>query len=121
MNWKMTAKTILVQLHHKIETFEHLSRHIVLVVHDCLLEYMRENFSFGHLNQARSEDSMHFHSYSLCFDDGEYQLHLAERCSTDVAGLATALGLQAQAKVELDVIFANLERKLSDQTLWMPA
>lgn len=24
MNWKMTAKTILVQLHHKIETFEHL-------------------------------------------------------------------------------------------------
>lgn len=31
MNWKMTAKTILVQLHHKIETFEHLNKHLVLV------------------------------------------------------------------------------------------
>ena len=24
INWKMTSKTILVQLHHKISTFEHL-------------------------------------------------------------------------------------------------
>ena len=27
MNWKMTAKTTLVQLHHKIETLEHLGKH----------------------------------------------------------------------------------------------
>ncbi len=26
INWKMTAKTILVQLHHKVETFEYLSK-----------------------------------------------------------------------------------------------
>jgi hypothetical protein len=32
MNWKMTAKTILVQLHHKLETFEHLGKHLVLVI-----------------------------------------------------------------------------------------
>jgi hypothetical protein len=25
MNWKMTAKTILVQLHHKIQTFDTVS------------------------------------------------------------------------------------------------
>ncbi|MDP3002596.1 MAG: NotI family restriction endonuclease [Bacteroidales bacterium] len=31
MNWKMTAKTILVQLHHKIDTFEYLNKHLVLV------------------------------------------------------------------------------------------
>ena len=24
MNWKMTAKTILVQMHHKVKTFEHM-------------------------------------------------------------------------------------------------
>ena len=29
MNWKMTAKTILVQLHHKIETFESINKHLV--------------------------------------------------------------------------------------------
>jgi hypothetical protein len=26
MNWKMTAKTILVQMHHKIRTFEHVNK-----------------------------------------------------------------------------------------------
>ena len=39
MNWKMTAKTILVQLHHKIQTFEALNKHLVLVIQDFLLEY----------------------------------------------------------------------------------
>ncbi len=34
MNWKMTAKTILVQLHHKVGTFEHLNKKLVLVVQD---------------------------------------------------------------------------------------
>ena len=30
MNWKMTAKTILVQLHHKVDTLEHIG-----VYHPC--------------------------------------------------------------------------------------
>ena len=34
MNWKMTAKTILVQLNHKIATFEHLGKRLVLVLQD---------------------------------------------------------------------------------------
>jgi hypothetical protein len=36
LNWKMTAKTILVQLHHKIQTFEHVGKHLVLVHQDHL-------------------------------------------------------------------------------------
>lgn len=57
MNWKMTAKTILVQLNHKIQTFEHLNKHLVLVIQDRLLTYMRREFSFGHLSQqARVAD-----------------------------------------------------------------
>lgn len=32
MNWKMTAKTTLVQLHHKIQTFETINKHLVLVI-----------------------------------------------------------------------------------------
>lgn len=43
MNWKMTAKTILVQLHHKINTFESLNKHLVLVSQDCLLDYIKMN------------------------------------------------------------------------------
>ena len=41
MNWKMTAKTILVQLHHKIDTFESINKHLVLVIQDHLLEYIK--------------------------------------------------------------------------------
>src|SRR5262249_39463779 len=37
MNWKMTAKTALVQMHHKIKTFEHLSKKLVLVLQNHLL------------------------------------------------------------------------------------
>jgi hypothetical protein len=62
MNWKMTAKTTLVQLHHKIETFEHVNKHLVLAVQSDLLEYMESAFSFDHVTDARIGDSMHFHA-----------------------------------------------------------
>lgn len=121
INWKMTAKTILVQLHHKVETFEHLAKHLVLVVQDCLLAYMRGTFAFGHLNDPRLGDTMHFHAYAFERTGREYRIQLTERRSTDAAGVLTALGLQAPARVELDVILANIQQKMSEDTLWTPA
>lgn len=119
MNWKMTAKTILVQLHHKIETFEHLSKHLVLVIQDHLLNYMKKEFSFSNINSIpKVGDPMHFHSYELAIgDDQNYHIKLNERLSTDSVGLAAAMGLQAEAKIELELIFKLLERKISDSTL----
>jgi hypothetical protein len=38
MNWKMTAKTILMQLHHKVTTFEHLNKHMVVTIQDSFLD-----------------------------------------------------------------------------------
>lgn len=65
MNWKMTAKTILVQMHHKIETFEHVHKKLVLVIQDKLLQYMSKEFNFSHLKSpALLGDSMHLHAYS---------------------------------------------------------
>ncbi|QQS66580.1 MAG: hypothetical protein IPP08_12640 [Chlorobiota bacterium] len=118
MNWKMTAKTILVQLHHKIETFEHLSKHLVLVVQDCLLDYMQKEFSFSHISKtAKIGDSMHFHSYQLKGKDNGYHLSLYERMSTDSAGISKCMGLQAEANIELDIILKTLESKISVNTL----
>ena len=123
MNWKMTAKTILVQMHHKLLTFEHVNRKLVLVVQDKLLEYMEREFNFDHLNRPASiGDAMHFHSYSLSQkDDGDFRLQLDTRLSTDEAGIATCLGLQAEARVELEQIITALEKKISDATLFTPA
>ena len=61
---------------------------------------------------------MHFHSYKLAIgDDQNYHIKLNERLSTDSVGLAEAMGLQAEAKIELELIFKLLERKISDNTL----
>lgn len=117
MNWKMTAKTILVQLHHKIETFENVNKHLVLIVQDCLLEYMSREFKFDHLHYpARTGDSMHIHSYSLRNKDF-FRLDLNSRLSTDANGISVCLDLQIEAKVELDHIINELEKKISENTL----
>ena len=81
MNWKMTAKTILVQMHHKLLTFEHVNRKLALVVQDRLLEYMEKEFNFAHLNRPASlGDPMHFHAYSVSQkDDGAFRLNLVFR------------------------------------------
>lgn len=116
MNWKMTAKTILVQLHHKVTTFEHLSKTLVLVVQDRLLQYMRSQFDFAHIEGVRGGDPMHIHAYGLDNQE-EFILKLRERISTDTDGIGKALGLQASARVELDVIIEQLRAKMSERTL----
>lgn len=117
MNWKMTAKTILVQLHHKIELFEHVNKHLVLAVQDRLLDYMRREFKFDHLSKPKLSDSMHFHAYDLKKHTDGYQIKLADRFSTDRAGIATCLGRVEHARVELAQIYTVLESKLSKMTL----
>lgn len=118
MNWKMTAKTTLVQLHHKIQTFEAVNKHLVLVTQDHLLNYLCENFEFDHVVQARQGDSMQFHAYQFRESDGVYSMQLASRSSTDSEGLAICLGLKAEPKIELDKIIEQIERKVSRETLF---
>lgn len=122
MNWKMTAKTILVQMHHKIQTFEHLNKKLVLIVQDKLLDYMGREFNFGHLqNPASIGDAMHFHAYSMMKQpDSKYVLSMENRWSTDADGIGQCLGLQTEAKVELEQIILALELKISSDTLFVP-
>lgn len=119
MNWKMTAKTILVQLHHKIKTFENVDRHFVLIVQDCLLNYIKKEFSFDHVSQyPMIGDTMHFHSYNLKDVDGQLKLFLHERYSTNSDGISMLLGLNADANVEFDELAKLLESKISDKTIF---
>ena len=117
MNWKMTAKTILVQLNHKIATFENLSKRFVLVLQDCLLDYMRHEFAFDHIQGVRDGDPMQFHAYELRKEASAYTLNLKERISTNALGIARCLGLQADMKVELQMILNQIEIKLPQSTL----
>lgn len=117
MNWKMTAKTILVQLHHKIQTLEAINKHLVLVVQDRLLDYMKREFTFDHLSDARTSDPMHFHAYNMTVAaGGGHSISLTTRLSTDCEGVAKALGLQGEAKVDLEVIQNAIEQRITART-----
>ncbi len=119
MNWKMTAKTILVQIHHKIHTFEHLNKHLVLVTQDCLLDYIKKEFTFDNVSyNPKIGDAMHFHSYKILPNNTTLKLQLAERYSTDSEGISTLLGLQAEAKIDLKQIIDTLVCKINDNTLF---
>ena len=115
MNWKMTAKTILVQLHHKARTFENLHRHLVLIIQSPFLDYMKSQFSFDHVKDVRMGDVVHIHAYALEDKGDRFCLSLSRRLSTDVAGIAKCLGLQAAANVAFEEIAAILESKLKDE------
>lgn len=122
MNWKMTAKTILVQMHHKAQTFEHVHKKLVLVIQDKLLAYMNREFKFDHLRSPASiGDSIHLHAYKMDQQpDQSYKLSMQSRLSTDADGIAICLGLQAEARVELEQILNALQEKLSPATLFIP-
>jgi hypothetical protein len=122
MNWKMTAKTILVQMHHKAQTFEHVNKKLVLVIQDKLLAYMTREFKFEHLKApAVLGDSVHLHAYRMGrASKGDFRLSMASRLSTDADGIGTCLGLQAEARVELAQIMAALQAKISPATRFRP-
>jgi hypothetical protein len=120
INWKMTAKTILVQLHHKIQTFEAVNRKLVLVLQDDLMRYMAREFSFGHLAEGFLSDSMHFHPYQLADEPTGITMHLGQRRSTDEAGIATALNLGQTGRVEVEELLSRLQAKMSAKTRWQP-
>ena len=115
MNWKMTLKTILIQMHHKSETFEHLNKHLVLIIQKPLYEHMLSDFDFGDIKGVRVGDPVHIHSYDFTESKNKLSLSLDTRVSTDSAGIAKCLGLNAESKMELQDIIALLEQKLTDE------
>lgn len=103
LNWKMTQKTILVQLLHKIETFDKLGKRLVLVLQDVLFSRMCHDFNFDHVQEIVSdadEHPMRFHLYG--FDPGfeEWVIRPAGRYGTDVPGVAACLLPNKRMKVE---------------------
>lgn len=97
--------------------FENLGKHLVLVLQEGLIEYMQREFQFAHIQAAKLGDPMHFHIYGLQPAEKDYRLQLTSRLSTDANGIASSLGLQTNANIELDLILALLESKISPKTI----
>lgn len=118
MNWKMTLKTILVQMHHKSETFEHLNKHLVLILQKPLYQRMISHFDFEGIEGVRLGDPIHIHSYNFEERENGLKLSLDTRVSTDPAGIAKSLGLHADGKVALQELLDLLEPKLTEANRW---
>ena len=99
-------------MHHKSETFEHINKHLVLIIQKPLFEHMIRNFNFSHIEGVRLGDPVHIHSYSFLETDEKLKLSLDTRISTDSVGIANCLGLNADRKVELEDLIHILEPKL---------
>lgn len=112
MNWKMTLKTILIQMHHKSETFEHVNKHLVLIIQQPLYEHMRTDFKFDEIEGVRLGDPVHIHSYRFERNENKLELALQTRVSTDSNGIANCLGLNGKNKIELEDLISILELKL---------
>ena len=94
---------------------------MVLVIQECFHDYMAREFNFAHMRSARQGDSFHIHSYALCEVNKEVlKLHLRNRISTDANGIALCLGLQAEAKLELEQIVKYVQSRISEKTLFTP-
>ncbi|MCS6940153.1 MAG: NotI family restriction endonuclease [Roseiflexaceae bacterium] len=116
INWKMTAKTVLVQMHHKVQTFEHIGKKMVLILQERLFDYMARQFTFDHLhNPPVDSDSLRFHVYRMSKDpiSQSFGIVLSSKWGTDTAGVARCLGLQVDPRVELQNITQALEGRLS--------
>ena len=121
MNWKMTAKTTLMQLHHKIQTFQNVNRKLVLVVQDKFLDYMQREFEFSHLTEpAIVGEAMHIHAYQADRLQQGFRLNLYKRLSTDADGVRACLGLQADANLDLEDIVRTLESRMTGATFFAP-
>ena len=73
----------------------------------------------SHMHQARQGDSFHIHSYSLDEANGNsLRMQLSNRISTDSNGIALCLGLQAEAKIELELLVKYLETRISANTIF---
>lgn len=121
MNWKMTAKTTLVQLHHKVRTFEAVGRQLVLALQDELMRYLQREFAFAHVGPASDDHPMQFHAYSVHPGDQTHsRLELVERLSTDTEGVRRCLDLQTEARVDTEHLVEELRGKVGPSTLFRP-
>lgn len=117
MNWKMTEKTILVQLHHKISTFESMFKHLVLVVQEPLLSDTERKFNFSAFSDAKSEDSLHIHSYDLVQNEAGYKLQFNRAISTNSAGMELAMSNKEEINTDLESLTNLLQLRLSNDTV----
>lgn len=112
INWKMSAKTILIQMHHKAKSFESLGKKLVLVLQQQFWDYVSRQFQTTHISEAKVEDSVHFHIYTCIELDGKFRLVLLDLKSTGASGVERMLSLGKGMDVSEQEVIQRIKAKL---------
>lgn len=112
INWKMSAKTILVQMHHKAAAFEALNKKLVLVIQSEFYNYMVRNFRTTRLEDAKRTNPIHFHCYDVVVLGNGLKLSLKTRKSTDIAGVELMLGSGQEPEILASEVEDRIRAKL---------
>lgn len=108
INWKDAAKRSLVQLLHKVHTFEQLHKKIVMVVQTEFFQYLSTEFTTTHLSTNNLDRlPAHFHVYEV----GSHH-HLSCRYATNSEGIQRLLNLGRSASVTEREIVNQIQSKL---------
>lgn len=112
INWKMSAKTILIQMSHKAGTFEDLGKKLVLVVQDEFLEYIKRNFAAGHLRRADDSDPVRIHGYECVAFGDALSITQKRAMSTSASGVDKMLKLGASHSVSDEEMKKKIESRM---------
>lgn len=91
INWAMSiVKTMMQQAYKKGRVFRQWDEHLVFVVQDVSIDYLRRDYDTSGLRESQPNDPVHFLSFSLDYDDSNenYSLTLNESLSSDIDGIA---------------------------------
>jgi len=108
----MSAKTILVQMHHKALSFEQLRRKLVLVMQREFFDYISKEFQTGQLHQQNNQDSIHVHVYQVGMVGSELQISLRDSRSTDVRGVEQMLNLGRKPPLAEQEVIDRIRAKM---------
>jgi hypothetical protein len=112
VNWKMSAKTILIQMYHKSGSFEGLGKKLVLVLQQQFWDYISQQFQTAHFHDAEAEDSVHVHIYTCIELDRKFRLVLSDRKSTNASGVEHMLRLGIGASISEQEVIERIKAKL---------
>ena len=112
INWKMSAKTILIQMLHKAASFEALGKKLVLIIQKEFADYLDREFQTGQLRTASQDDPIYFHIYDVAESNDIFHLLLHERKSTDVSGIERMLNVGRDTNILLEDVIAHITAKL---------
>jgi hypothetical protein len=117
INWKMSAKTILIQLHHKGTFFQEHGKKLILVIQKEFYDYLSREFDTSKLHKAKDKDSIQFHIYDCKLKHEAYDFSLLSRKSTDVNGIEYMLKLGKNSEILESKVLEKIQTKLSTSSV----